>query len=271
MTSGAAMPSPFPGMDPYLEDPAGWGGVHLGLLYAIHAQLNDVLPDGFVAELDQYVWTREEPDDDSARLGKPDVLVPKRRPFRAGSRSAAAVATVPPTVLTRLPKQEVRTHRRVKITTDRGARVVTVVEVLSPSNKSAGDDRDVYLNKRREYFAARANVVEIDLLRAGHRLPMGHPDPPAADYYVFVSPANRLPNAQVWVFTVRDPIPVFAVPLTRDVPAIPLDLRRCLDRVYDDGRYPEKLDYAGRPVPPLRSPNAEWAAELLEKTAKRKK
>ena len=267
------MPSPFPGMDPYLEDPSGWSGVHLGLLYAIHAQLNRVLPEGFVAELDQYVWAVEKPSNNLRAIGRPDVFVPTRPRSTQSRPEPDAIGTIlaPPTVRTRLPKQETHSQRYVRITTDHGARVVTVLEVLSPANKNAGEGRETYLRKRHEYVAARTNVVEVDLLRSGHRLPMGEPEPPLADYYLFVSPANRLPNADVWAFTVREPLPVFPVPLTAKLPPVPLDLRECLDRLYDEGRYAEKIDYTQPPVPALRPHDAEWAAELLKKPSRKRK
>ncbi len=265
------MPSPFPGMDPYLEDPLRWGGVHHGLTQAVMAALNRVLPDGFVAEVELFVWSGERPEDEATfPHRKPDVFVP-RVPRKGRADVAGGLAVAPPTTLTRMPGRHTRRNRRVEIQTAGGAEVVTVIELLSPANKRTGEDRTAYLTKRGEFFASQANFVEIDLLRDGDRMPMGNPHPPPADYYVFVSPADRRTESQVWAWNVSDPIPVFPVPLRRKVPPVPLDLRACLERVYDEGRYVDKLNYRADPVPPLRTGDADWAAGLLNRPTKRKR
>ena len=43
------MPGPFPGMDPYLEHPARWPGVHDGLIVAMRAELNAILLPNYIA------------------------------------------------------------------------------------------------------------------------------------------------------------------------------------------------------------------------------
>lgn len=266
------MPSPFPGMDPYLENPDRWPAVHTGLIVNIQAALNRTLPDDLVAEIDQYVWVAED-GGDGELLGKPDLLVPEPYPPDNGSGYPTDPSGVTsPTATVTLPANKLRKNRALKITTTDGARVVTVIEILSPSNKNRGEDRDAYLSKRSEYFAARANVVEIDLLRDGDRLPMGRPRPPAADYYVLISRAGEYPSARVWSFSVRERIPVIPVPLGPATPAVPLDLQQCLAEVYQNGRFDRKLGYATPPVPPLRRDDADWAAELLatRTTSKRK-
>lgn len=255
------MPSPFPGMDPYLEDTNRWPAVHSGLIYTIQAELNRQLPGHLVAEIDQYVWV--EADDERELLGKPDAFVPGADEAPAnGDYPADPVAVAAPTVAVQLAPAKQKTTRVVRIVTAGSGRVLTVIEVLSPSNKY-GADRDVYLAKRREYFAARTNLVEIDLLRDGDRLPLGKPRAPLTDYVVLVTRAGEYPRARVWAFTVREPIPVLPVPLDEKTPAVPLDLRACLDRVYDEGRFAVKLDYARPPEPGLRKHDAEWAIELL--------
>ena len=106
-------------------------------------------------------------------------------------------------------------------------------------------------------------MIEIDLLRDGDRLPLGRPRPPVADYYIIVSPADRRPKTSVWAFTIQEPIPTFAVPIRHDLEVVPLDLKACLDRIYDDGRYEARLHYDQPPVPQLDAPRTLWANELL--------
>lgn len=263
------MPSPFPGMDPYLEGGL-WPDVHASLIPAIRAALVRGLPTGYVARIDQYVWLGDDDEEQPIRRGKPDAfvsaVVKPPGPARPG-----VVATVEPTARTRLPMpKRVRRKRYIRLMDAEDRSVVTVVELLSPSDKLPKKDRAHYLAKRDEYLASRVNLVEIDLLRTGHRVPMGEPAPPAADYYVLVSRAVSYPEAEVWAFNVQEPIPIFPVPLKPEDDPIPLDLRASLDSVYDEARYDNQIEYAEPPEPPLRRPDAEWAAELLKKPARKK-
>jgi hypothetical protein len=263
------MPSPFPGMDPYLEG-ALWPDVHGSLIFTIREALVPGLPDGYFARMDQYVWLGED-DDEPTRGGKPDTFLVGPRGHTVRPTPAATVATAEPTARTRLtgPKR-VRRKRYIRLIDGEDQSVVTVIELLSPSDKLPKKDRTHYLAKRGEYLAAGANLVEIDLLRKGRRVPMGEPEPPAADYYVLVSRAEAFPAAEVWGFNIQEPIPVFPVPLRPEHDPVPLDLRACLDRAYDAANYGGQIDYAEPPDPVLRKPDAEWAADLLKKSAKKK-
>ncbi len=270
------MPSPFPGMDPYLEDPTRWAGVHLRLIAAIERELNRLLPPPFVAEIDQYVRVQEVGEDDEF-LGRrnPDVFVPEANDVHAPRReseSSGLVVLTEPTSRVRLATGATVRHRRVLITTTDDARpLLTAIEILSPSNKTAGADREAYLAKRGECLASGTNLVEIDLLRAGDRLPMGRPRPPVTDYYVILSVAPERPEASIWAFGLRDPLPVLPIPLRPPLDPVPLDLRACLDRVYADGGFDRKLRYDAPADPPLNSRDAEWASSLFAKPAKKKK
>jgi hypothetical protein len=263
------MPSPFPGMDPYLEAPDGWGGVHLALLYQLHAELNRVLPDGVVARMDEYVWIRDSDDDAEMRV-KPDVFVPQVRGGPNGHTALLAPPVTEPTTRGELPRSRKKKNRVVTITTARGHNVLTVIEVLSPSSKGTGDDRAAYVHKRRGYLAS-VNLIEVDLLRAGNRLPMGHPTPPVSDYYVFSCRRDEYPGTATWAFSVRDPLPTIPVPLSPEFGVVPLNLQSAFTRAYEEGRYDKGTNYTVPPTPPLRPTDAEWAAELLAKNAKKKK
>ncbi len=269
------MPSPFPGMDSYLEAPAEWPGMHSLIIAHAMGELNRQLPDGFRAKIDEYVYVREAAPDDEERtlLGKPDAFIPVGKPSRNGRHGGAAVLERPLTVPTSrgampVPRKK-RRNRAVQIVTDGGRRVVTAVEVLNPSNKT-GEDREAYLLKRREYLGA-VNFVEIDLLRAGDRMPIGRPPPPPTDYLVFASPLADFPRWMAWAFTVREELPVIPIHYDPDRPPVPLHLRAVLDRVYDESRFEVDADYTRPPVPALRAADAEWAAKLLAKPAKKRK
>lgn len=263
------MPSPFPGMDPYLEQPSGWSSVHLSLIVAIQADLNRVLPAGYVARIDEYVWVRDTDDPDDRFLARPDVFVPEPRKGVNGTATLARTSAAP-TTRGAFSNNRKRRQRYLQIATARGRKVLTAIEILSPSNKNAGEDRDAYRQKRRGYLAA-VNFVEIDLLRDGNRFPAGRPVPPPSDYRVFSCRRDEFPATETWAINVRDELPLIPIPITHEVPPVSLDLRSALDRVYLEGRYAEELDYSLPPVPPLRSLDAEWAADLLKKSARKRK
>lgn len=264
------MPSPFPGMDPYLEDPARWGGVHTRLIVAAATELNRLLPDGIVAEIDEYLWVHDTESEEETLLGKPDVFLPESEKRTGGGKVSIRVQVTLPTTRGKLPKNRKRKNRFVQVQTARGERVFTVIEILRPSNKGTGEDRGAYVQKRQEYLAT-VNLVEIDLLRAGHRLPMGRPTPPVSDYYVFSCQRDDYPATATWAFSVRESLPTIPVPVNNQLSDVPLNLGGCLSRVYDEGRYSDKVSYDVPPDPPLDRSDAEWAAELLKKHAKKKK
>ena len=142
---------------------------------------------------------------------------------------------------------------------------IAVIEVLSPKNKRKGDGRVAYEAKRQKILDSASHLVEIDLLRDGDRIPMGRPRPPVTDYYVLISKEDRRPKTSIWAFTMQEPLPVLPIPLGRDYADVPLDLKSCLDRVYDEGRYGTAVNYARLPNPELDAIRATWANDLLAK------
>ncbi|MCI0359964.1 MAG: DUF4058 family protein [Planctomycetaceae bacterium] len=256
------MKSPFPGMDPYLEEPNLWQDVHLSLVIAMRAQLNARLPPNYVARADKYVWIHE-PDATARTRVRPDAYIVKHSDNPA-SQAPAAVAA-PTTVV--LPAARREGNKYLKILDAKSRRLVTVIELLSPANKKPGPDRDDYLTKRIDYLTAGVNLVEIDLLRAGERIPIGEPPTQGFDYYALVCRAQEMPKAGVWPFTVRDPMPGIAVPLLPTDSDVPLELRPCLDVAYEQGEYHIDIDYSMPPIPPLSEPDVQWARGLLEKAA----
>ena len=140
----------------------------------------------------------------------PDVHVSHQR--RGGDRDGDGPATVV------LPLTESEEQRFIQITDQHGLRVVTAVEVLCPSNKAVGPDRDSYLAKRNEFLKAGVNLVEMDRLRAGTRLPLGDPAPAPTDSYVLVCRAWERPRAGFWAVGLATPFPTSPFPLTRRFP-----------------------------------------------------
>jgi hypothetical protein len=251
------MRSPFPGMDPYLENPARWAGVHHGLIAAIRADLNRRLGPRFVADADTTVYV-VTPED--RRWVYPDVFVAEVR--RAVGAGAGARIEAPVQVLIDGPETYSQPHVLIRDTRNRD--VVTILEVLSPISKapSTSQARSDFLRKRAEVFSSRTHWVEIDLLRAGERTPEVRG---AGDYYALVKrPGSAV--ADVWPTSLRDRLSTIGVPLRDDADDVPLDLQAMLDRVWTDGRYADLVDYAGSPPPPaLTAADARWAAEQVHR------
>jgi hypothetical protein len=255
-------------MDPWLEGPNLWPDVHATLLPIIRSELVRVLPDKYAALIGQYVWLEGADEDDRPILGVPDVHLSTLD--EPGISTVATGGTTAP-VVTTLPAVRRTGHRYLRITDRERRRLVTVLELLSPSNKDSGKNRPQYLEKRNDYLATGVNLVEVDLLRAGERMPLGEPAPTPSDYFILVARSATFPHAEVWPFSIRDSFPPLRVPLDHGDPDATVDLKTCLGRCYDEARYGRLIHYDRPPDPPLRPVDAEWADELLKKHAKRKK
>jgi hypothetical protein len=249
-------------MDPYVEDPFFWPDFHGSVIAAMRGHLNTRLPERYVASSDRHVWLEEPDGEPGPLLGEPDGLVAVRSEGE-GNGTAAGAATLSAPLTVAIPAGSPLGNRYLRIVDRHQRRVVTVIELLSPSNKTAGANGEAYRFKRSEYLAGGVNLVEIDLLREGERPPLGDPPTALSDYYILACQASDPDRAGVWTFSVRDAIPPVPVPLDPGVPIVWMDLRACTDRAYDEGRYGSELDYALPPVPPLRDPDAAWAKELL--------
>ncbi len=257
------MPSPFPGMDPWLEDRSVFPDLHDGLIFLIKKALNDRLPAGYYATAKTIVWL----DDDQRR--EPDVGVTTRGPKpRVSGGTSSAVTTLQP--LGKPPVPVPREEGYVEIHAIDGRRLVTAVEVLSRSNKrgrSAG--RRAYLTKQRELTEARVNVVEIDLLRAGthttatprQRLERLNGGP--FHYHVCVTRAGPEPELFGAVFPLDRPLPAVELPLDGGVPPVTVDLQAALTEAYAAGRYADFVDYAQPCRPPLPPDDQAWAEGIL--------
>ena len=260
------MPSPFPGMDPYLEAPHRWPGVHTFLITAYAELLNKRLRPRYVADVEERVYLApdDDPEDEHERV--PDIWIERRRAAKGKTEEQPAngpVAVAEPVVITTLRDDE-RHERRVEIRATETGKLVAVIELLSPSNKVTGSEgRKSFLAKRREITSSRAHWVEIDLLRLGQPLRVRKQLGPH-EYCVHVSPADLRPKGRVWPIRLSQRLPVVGIPLRAPDPDAPLDLQQALEMAYDRGAYDLKLDYTKDPVPPLPSDLAKWANKLLK-------
>jgi hypothetical protein len=142
------------------------------------------------------------------------------------------------------------------------ARLVAVIELLSPVNKRRGKGRDEYIEKRRTFLKSPIHFIEIDLLRSYPRMPFDDPLP-AADYMVMVCKAGERPRSSVWPISVRQPLPTIPVPLLPPDPPVPLDLGHVLRTTYERARYDLRVNYQKPSVPPLSAADVAWMKMLL--------
>ncbi len=148
----------------------------------------------------------------------------------------------------------------VEIRDRRDRQLVTVLELLSPSNKRQGPDREQYLAKRRQLLASDVHLIEIDLLRGGPRMPVeGLPD---CDYCIVVSRVENRPEVGIWPIRLRARLPVIPIPLRAPDADARLDLQEALNHLYDAAGYEDYI-YTGAPQPPLHPDDAAWARQFL--------
>jgi hypothetical protein len=248
-------------MDPYLESPPFWSPLHSGLINAMQRELKARVPRKYSVWTDVNIWLQEPGSAEEGQPFEPDVYLTEQA---MNSPGAAALAVLNAPATTQLPAVRRKGSRFLKIMEARSDRVVTVVELLSPSNKKSGDDRKAYLAKRNEYLATGTNLVEIDLHRGGRRMPLGEPPPPEADYFALVCRAAEFPKTGIWPISVRDPLPEIAIPLNPEDGCVLLPLQACLDSAYDIGPYDNEVEYDQPPRIPLKADDADWAAKLLQ-------
>jgi hypothetical protein len=247
-------------MNPYLEQDDVWHDFHEDFLPRLREQLADQLGAHYIVKIDEHVYIHEPPAEERTFLGRSDVFVGWRRP---SPEQGAATATIPTTAPAQvvLPTVDVERLSFLEIRDRRDRRVVTVIEVLSPTNKYSGTDREQYLGKRGHYLSSSVHLVEIDLLRGGPRMPFVGAIP-ECDYYAMVSRMETRPRADFWPIRLRDPLPIIPIPVREPDPDVQLDLAAALHRVYDAARYANYI-YQGTPQPGLRAEDAAWAQQFL--------
>jgi len=261
------MASPFPGMDPYLEE--FWRDVHARLIIYASDQLQSRLPDDLRARVEERVVV--EPLAGESRSVYPDVRVVERGRGE-GVATASGISTAQPLILNLASEPKTETYIEI-IDIGTGKRVVTVLEILSLSNKLPGESRDQYLRKLAELRASGVSLVEIDLLRTGQRglsVPYDHiPVTYRTPYQVYVRRAWRPRSAEVYRVPFRERLPVIAVPLRETDADVALDLQPLVDQCYRNGGYDDDVDYSRAPHPPLEAEDDRWADQLLRQQGRR--
>jgi hypothetical protein len=257
--------SPFPGMDPYLEDSTLWQGVHHLLMVAMVDQLMPLITPKYFADFETEIVTDRIWDDYGDNQRANSELITEW--FELSNPVSSTTAPVTPPSLrltapistpTRLTTLQIRQREKNQL--------VTAIELLSPINKRLSDHRQNYLEKRIDYLDKGVHLVEIDLMRRWPRMPFEEIVPPC-DYFVAVCYGYERRACDAWLIYLRQPLPVLPIPLLKPDPAVPLDLGLALRTVYERGRYDLRIDYERPTDPPLSKEDADWAARLLQKTS----
>lgn len=266
------MKSPFPGMDPFIESSRLWEDFHFHLIGAIAGVLADTVPQHYLVRTGErayiVVLNEEEENGKKEHLIKGDtgISAPGSRPAQGTAllEKDTQPATDAEVVSLRSFVSESFRERFIEIyLEDEGRELVTCLELLSPSNKRPGSEGWAqYARKRQALLLGQANLVEIDLLRGGRKMPM-HDPWPACPYTILVSQGLQAPYCRVWKAWMQKPLPAVKVPLASDEVGVDLVLQPLVDEVYRRYRYEQQIDYTKPCKPPLSEEETNWLREQL--------
>ncbi|MCY2992152.1 MAG: DUF4058 family protein [Planctomycetota bacterium] len=263
------MASPFPGMDPYLEQ--FWRDVHARLIIYAADQLQGRLPGDLRARVEERVVVESGAGEE--RNVYPDIRIVERGRGPAGAATTETDVAVLEPVILRLENESMTETFIEVIDVGSGKRVVTVIEVLSLANKLPGDGQEKYRQKQDELRAGGVSLVELDLLRTGQRrlgvpyrrLPISH----RTAYQVCVRRGWDPAAVEVYPVPIRQRLPTVRIPLRQTDAEVPLDLQTLIEQCYRNGGYDADLDYHHPPQPPLTAEDDSWADNLLRSQGRR--
>ena len=260
------MPTPFPGMDPYLERRGIWEQVHTDLIVSMRRFLTPLLRPRYHVGIEERIYRAVLPPDDQG-TGIPDVLITlsQHHPTSAPAATTRAATAAAQPVVAELPMPEELRERYLEIRTVPEQQVITVIEIVSPANKLSREGREQYEGKRLKVLGSLTHLFEMDLLRAGQPLPMkvaSH-----NDYRILVSRSQHRPRADLYLFGVRDVIPAVPIPLRPGEAEPLLPVNDILHDLYDQGGYDLIIDYQQPPQPPLADGDTAWARQLVTQAA----
>jgi hypothetical protein len=262
-------------MDPYIEACGLWEDFHHHLIERIADQLAGVVPQHYLVRTGErsYLVLVEEEGKVSHPF-VPDVSVTsprgrKRSAKKGGTALAEPGDEIEPVVLRAFLEEEHR-ERFVEIYEARPEqRLVTSIEVLSPSNKHPNSlGWDLYQRKRQSHLLGGMNLVEIDLLRGGRRMPMLDPWPDSP-YTLMVARAKAFQLCKVWPAHFKRPLPPIPVPLAKPDPDASLSLQPLIEAIYRRFRYEQSIDYRKPLDPPLSAGENTWLKQQLRAQASR--
>jgi hypothetical protein len=246
-------------MNPYLEQSDTSEDFHDSFINQARQALTGQVGPNYLVKIEVRLLLHELSAQERRFIGRADVGIVA--PQAATSATEYLAPSASPLTL-QLPAVEVERHSSVEIRDRRNRRVITVIELLSPSNKTPGSDRDDYLAKRRQVLAGMTHLVEIDLCRGGVR--PTPPQLPPCDYYALVSRCEKRPQVEFWPLRLQERLPVLPIPLPAPDPDVALDLQAVLNATYDAADY-GKYIYGETPEPPLAIEDEHWVRQFMER------
>jgi hypothetical protein len=259
------MQSPFPGKDPYLEG-NWWTSFHAEFIPMIAHQLMPMLRPKYIAAPERKYISGTLDEVMISTKSVPDVGIRRSKARDSQLHSTTATAIAPSARLrTRLATKV--PHYRIEIRDVKERRLVTAIELLSPTNKGSG--RKAYQRKRQKFLHSSAHLLEIDLHHQGQRIPLSDPYPPGA-YCVLLNRARKRNWTEVWAFGLDERLPTVPVPLLRGDDDVPLDLQQAFEKVYDAGGFDLAVDYQEPPDVELSAGELEWLDRHLREAGLRK-
>jgi hypothetical protein len=259
------MPSPFPGMNPYLEQPTFWSSFHSRLIVAIADTLAPILRPYYYIEVESRTYFSDTSEEITICI--PDGVILSASPkssFSQGTRStlSGVIVQAPPQRVTLPMPVEVK-ERYLEVREVGTDAVITVIEVLSPKNKRRGEGRLMYERKRQTILGSLSHLVEIDLLRSGFAMAMSG-EVLGKDYRIVISRSQQRPVADLYEFSLQEAIPNFLLPLKEDE-FVNINLQAIVEGVFERASYDLRLDYRQPLPPPALSVNDQaWMEGLLK-------
>lgn len=243
----------FPGMNPYLEDPEIWVELHSWLIVQLARSLNPQLTPKYRAAVEKRVYA------DAILVGIPDVSVFAKGKTQPDVDTATLTAVAPQRVTVPMMAEVRESYLEIREVAT--GQVVTVIELLSPKNKRPGEGRSQYNAKRNQVLNSATHLIEIDLLRSGESPPIL--EVTVSDYHILVSRSQIRPGADLYPFNLRDPIPVFPLPLQIGDHEPLIHLEALLDQVYEEAALNLAIDYTCPPRVKLNDTNWDWVQSRL--------
>ena len=257
------MENPFPGVNPYMEQNFQWQGFHNNFLMQMEGILNANLPAEFAAYYEERVYIIPPNS-----ISVPDMMiVPKQAKKDQRHGGTALLERTAPSGIVSIP-DEVRESYIAIRTVEKGEAVVTVIELLSPSNKTSGKGRKEYLKKQNELLQSDTHLLEIDLLKQGLHT-VATPERVLKnqgkwDYLISLRRVSFERHFEFWVNQLNESLPLVGIPLTDGYPDFVLDLQNIFNAAYKVGPYSRRLDYNTEPSILLSKEERVWMDKLLK-------
>lgn len=252
------MASPFPGMNPYLEHASVWHDFHEAFCPALRDALTALVRPQYIVKIDEQVYLHELSAEERRLIGRPDVAIAESG--RGGTATAVSSTLSAPFQGELFPSFDEERLSFLEIRDRESRKLITVIELLSPTNKEPGAGHAQYLGKRENLIQNGVNFVEIDLLRAGTRPPIKHL--PQCDYYVMVARPQDWPKVGLWPIMLRDILPRIPIPLKPGDGDVEVELQPIVDGIYDRAGY-EDYVYTTPLESPIGSADLAWVNERV--------